>query len=323
MVHIKETSKTGGEDLLKVGKLNLVDLAGSENVGRSGAEKGRAREAGMINASLLALGRVINKLVEKQSHIPYRFVPLPLTFACSAEADTCRAPFRESKLTRLLQDSLGGRTKTTIIATISPVNFEETISTLDYALRAKTIQNRPEINQRMTKGALLGQYATEIERLKVDLLVCPRRSLGEPARAYSCLPQAAREKNGIYFSSASWAELSAEQEARRLQLEEAKRQIDINDSQLQTTRAQFEMNLRLLGTREEELRKIGDEVARKSKELVVLAKELVETQGELEEETALREAFESSRSGWKGAAGEAFQDVDGLRAKLGSCRACT
>ena len=85
MVHIKETSKTGGEDLLKVGKLNLVDLAGSENVGRSGAEKGRAREAGMINASLLALGRVINKLVEKQSHIPYRFVPLPLTFACSAE----------------------------------------------------------------------------------------------------------------------------------------------------------------------------------------------------------------------------------------------
>lgn len=76
VVHIKETARNGGEDLLKVGKLNLVDLAGSENVGRSGAEKGRAREAGMINASLLALGRVINKLVEKQSHIPYRYVSL-------------------------------------------------------------------------------------------------------------------------------------------------------------------------------------------------------------------------------------------------------
>lgn len=89
---------------------------------------------------------------------------------CTTDDSICNS---ESKLTRLLQDSLGGRTKTTIIATISPVNFEETISTLDYALRAKSIQNRPEINQRMTKGALLGQYATEIERLKMDLLVRP------------------------------------------------------------------------------------------------------------------------------------------------------
>lgn len=176
MVHIKETAKTGpgaGEELLKVGKLNLVDLAGSENVGRSGAEKGRAREAGMINASLLALGRVINKLVEKQSHIPYRYGLLFPLFSVASDGSLTLFVDRdsESKLTRLLQDSLGGRTKTTIIATISPVNFEETISTLDYALRAKSIQNKPEINQRMTKGALLGQYATEIERLKLDLLV--------------------------------------------------------------------------------------------------------------------------------------------------------
>ena len=77
----------------------------------------------------------------------------------------------ESKLTRLLQDSLGGRTKTCIIATISPVNYEETISTLDYALRAKSIQNRPEVNMRMVKGALLSQYSSEIEGLKADLVV--------------------------------------------------------------------------------------------------------------------------------------------------------
>lgn len=88
---------------------------------------------------------------------------------------------RESKLTRLLQDSLGGRTKTTIIATISPVNFDETISTLDYALRAKTIQNRPEVNQRMSKNVLLSQYATEIERLKSDVLVsCGNGDRGAP-----------------------------------------------------------------------------------------------------------------------------------------------
>ena len=87
-----------------------------------------------------------------------------------------------------------------MIATISPVNFEETISTLDYAARAKRIENRPEVNQRMTKTALLSSYATEIERLKTDLL-------------------AAREKNGMFISSASWAELQVEQDARRVQLD--------------------------------------------------------------------------------------------------------
>lgn len=76
-VHIKETSAMG-DDLLKVGKLNLVDLAGSENIGRSGAENKRAREAGMINQSLLTLGRVINALVDKSSHVPYRYAPFPV-----------------------------------------------------------------------------------------------------------------------------------------------------------------------------------------------------------------------------------------------------
>ena len=70
--------------------------------------------------------------------------------------------FRESKLTRLLQDSLGGRTKTSIIATISPasINLEETLSTLDYAHRAKNIQNKPEVNQKISKK----------EKLKVRFL---------------------------------------------------------------------------------------------------------------------------------------------------------
>jgi len=72
-VHTKEAG-VAGEDLLKVGKLNLVDLAGSENIGRSGAENKRAREAGMINQSLLTLGRVINALVDRAQHVPYRSV---------------------------------------------------------------------------------------------------------------------------------------------------------------------------------------------------------------------------------------------------------
>lgn len=80
--------------------------------------------------------------------------------------------FRESKLTRLLQESLGGRTKTSIIATISPghKDVEETLSTLEYANRAKNIQNKPEINQKITKHAVLKEYSEEIDRLKRDLL---------------------------------------------------------------------------------------------------------------------------------------------------------
>lgn len=133
-VFIKEKSLEG-EEILKVGKLNLVDLAGSENIERSGATGKRAAEAGKINKSLTTLGRVITALVEHRDHIPYR----------------------ESNLTRLLQDSLGGKTKTTIIATISPAqcNLEETLSTLDYAHKAKSIRNKPEMNQKVVKKELI------------------------------------------------------------------------------------------------------------------------------------------------------------------------
>ncbi|XP_046423886.1 kinesin-like protein Klp61F [Neodiprion fabricii] len=159
-IHIKENT-VDGEELLKTGKLNLVDLAGSENVGRSGAVDRRAREAGNINQSLLTLGRVITSLVERAPHIPYR----------------------ESKLTRLLQESLGGRTKTSIIATVSPasINLEETLSTLDYAHRARNITNRPELNQKLSKKAFLKEYTEEIERLRRDLL-------------------ATRNRNGVYLA---------------------------------------------------------------------------------------------------------------------------
>ncbi|XP_011640867.1 kinesin-like protein Klp61F [Pogonomyrmex barbatus] len=179
-VHIKENN-VDGEELLKTGKLNLVDLAGSENVGRSGAVDRRAREAGNINQSLLTLGRVITALVERAPHIPYR----------------------ESKLTRLLQESLGGRTKTSIIATVSSasINLEETLSTLDYAHRAKNITNRPEINQKLSKKALLKEYTEEIERLRRDLL-------------------ASRERNGVYLAQENYNEMQALIENQTKEIEE-------------------------------------------------------------------------------------------------------
>ena len=165
-VYINQQSLEG-EDMLRIGKLNLVDLAGSENIGRSGAINQRAREAGNINQSLLTLGRVITSLVDRTPHIPYR----------------------ESKLTRLLQDSLGGRTKTSIIATISPasINHEETLSTLDYAHRAKNITNKPEVNQKISKKEKLLEYHHEIDKLKQELL-------------------AAREKDGVFLPKATYEE---------------------------------------------------------------------------------------------------------------------
>lgn len=129
-----------------VGRLNLVDLAGSERQSKTGAQGERFKEATKINLSLSALGNVISALVDgKSSHIPYR----------------------DSKLTRLLQDSLGGNSKTVMVANIGPAsyNFEETLSTLRYANRAKNIKNKPRINED-PKDALLRQFQDEISRLK-------------------------------------------------------------------------------------------------------------------------------------------------------------
>ena len=109
----------------------------------------RLKEATKINMSLSALGNVISALVDgRHSHIPYR----------------------DSKLTRLLQDSLGGNTKTVMIAAISPAdyNLDETLSTLRYASRAKAIKNKPRVNED-PKDALLKQYEDEIKRLKAML----------------------------------------------------------------------------------------------------------------------------------------------------------
>ena len=110
------------ESTIRMGKLNLVDLAGSEKQKRTGSTGVRFREATKINLSLSALMNVITSLVDgKSKHVPYR----------------------DSKLTRLLQDSLGGNVKTCMIANISPSSssYEETLSTLRYADRAKRIKN--------------------------------------------------------------------------------------------------------------------------------------------------------------------------------------
>lgn len=127
-----------GESKIRMGKLNLVDLAGSERQSKTQAQGDRFKEAININQSLTTLSNVISALVDgKGAHIPYR----------------------DSKLTRLLQDSLGGNTKTIMIANLGPAdfNYDETLTTLRYANRAKSIKNNPKINED-PKDAMLRQF---------------------------------------------------------------------------------------------------------------------------------------------------------------------
>ncbi|KAI8014473.1 Kinesin-like protein KIN-5D [Camellia lanceoleosa] len=120
---------------------------------------GKSKGNREINKRLLTLGRVINALVDHSVHV-----------------------LTGRKLTTLLRDSLGGKTKTCIMAIISPSIhcLEETLSTLDYAYCAKTIKNRPEVNQKVIKSELIKDLYTQIDRLKKEL-------------------HATREKNGIYI----------------------------------------------------------------------------------------------------------------------------
>ena len=153
VIEMSSVRPEDGKEKIIRGKLNLVDLAGSERASKTGATGARMKEGIKINLSLTALGNVISCLVEnsgggKQRHIP----------------------FRDSKLTWLLKDSLGGNTKTVMLAAIGPAdyNYEETLSTLRYANRAKQIKNKPKVNED-PKDALLRQYKEEIDRLKTLL----------------------------------------------------------------------------------------------------------------------------------------------------------
>jgi kinesin family protein 11 len=282
-VYIKRLNEDG-QEYLSAGKLNLVDLAGSENIQRSGAENKRAAEAGLINKSLLTLGRVINALVERSSHIPYR----------------------ESKLTRLLQDSLGGRTKTCIIATLSPAksNLEETISTLDYAFRAKNIRNKPQVNQAINKKTLLKEFTFEIEKLKSELI-------------------ATRQRNGVYLTQENYDELHTVSESRRILSEEQRDRIETIEVQLRNKLEE----LFKLTTKFQTLKKDNEQtqLALDGTKGILEKTEIVleHTRQNLAEETELRNAHQKTEGmlaeigyGMISTLGKTTSDLDGLRSKI-------
>ncbi|KAK7410465.1 hypothetical protein VNO78_01265 [Psophocarpus tetragonolobus] len=141
-----------GDDIL-CAKLHLVDLAGSERVKRTGADGLRLKEGIHINKGLLALGNVISALGDEKKR-----------------KEGGHVPYRDSKLTRLLQDSLGGNSKTVMIACVSPAdtNAEETLNTLKYANRARNIQNKAIIN-RDPGAAQVQTMRNHIEQLQAEL----------------------------------------------------------------------------------------------------------------------------------------------------------
>ena len=146
-------SKSNFEGLVnfKSSRFNLIDLAGSERQKSTACVGERLKEAGMINKSLSALGNVINSLVE------------------ISEGKSRHVPYRDSRLTFLLKDSLGGNSKTLIIANVSPAvsSLSETLSTLKFAQRAKLIKNSAVINED-TSGTVL-MLKNEVKRLKEEL----------------------------------------------------------------------------------------------------------------------------------------------------------
>ena len=281
--YIKRITDTG-EDFLCSGKLNLVDLAGSENIQRSGAENKRAAEAGLINKSLLTLGRVINALVDRSSHIPYR----------------------ESKLTRLLQDSLGGRTKTCIIATLSPAksNLEETISTLDYAFRAKNIRNKPQTNQMIEKKTLLREFTAEIEKLKSELI-------------------ATRQRNGVYLTNDLYEQIQVESESRRILSEEQKAKIETMETNLRNKVQELFTLTNSFATLKRDNESVKQALDDTNEVLQKTEIVLADTNQNLAEETILRKAHQATEENLSTKGGELIstldstvKDVDGLRAKI-------
>jgi kinesin family protein 11 len=238
----------------------------------------------LINKSLLTLGRVINALVDKSSHIPYR----------------------ESKLTRLLQDSLGGRTKTCIIATVSPAktNLEETISTLDYAFRAKNIRNKPQINSIVSKNKLLREIGMEIEKLKSELI-------------------ATRHRNGVYMTPDAYEEITTESESRRIVNEEQRAKIESMESSLRHKVQELFALTANFNTLKQDNENTQARLKSTRGILEQTESSLKNTSEKLDEETVLRKAHQATErilrevgAGLVSSLDTTVEDINGLHAKI-------
>ncbi|XP_048208052.1 kinesin-like protein KIF17 [Perognathus longimembris pacificus] len=245
-----------GKDHLRAGKLNLVDLAGSERQSKTGATGERLKEATKINLSLSALGNVISALVDGRcKHIPYR----------------------DSKLTRLLQDSLGGNTKTLMVACLSPAdnNYDESLSTLRYANRAKNIKNQPRINED-PKDALLRQYQEEIKRLKAILAQQMSPSTALPSSQVPSDPVPVEER--LLPTPVIQPDTEAEKQLIREEYEERLARLKADYEAEQESRARLEEDITAMRNSYDVKLSTLEESLRKESEAVLKAEVLYQTE---------------------------------------------
>ncbi|KAI8975349.1 hypothetical protein BDF20DRAFT_906711 [Mycotypha africana] len=160
----KSTMKDTKQTTEKVARISLVDLAGSERANSTGATGVRLKEGANINKSLTTLGKVIAGLAEQSSAESKR------TGTKRQQQKETFIPFRDSVLTWLLKDSLGGNSKTCMIAAISPADYDETLSTLRYADQAKKIKTKAVINED-PNAKMMRELKEEVEALRQALMV--------------------------------------------------------------------------------------------------------------------------------------------------------
>lgn len=176
---------TGGRNTEKLGKLTLVDLAGSEKVSKSECVGKTLEEAKKINWSLTALGKVIDSLVEQRSHVPYR----------------------DSRLTRVLEETLGGNCRTTLLVTASACSqhYDETLSSLRFATRTAKVRNHVKVNYMYSSDQLLGLVA----QLRRDLVNAKKQiahlSVAAQARRPEMMRRHSKKNPGLRAKRYTWA----------------------------------------------------------------------------------------------------------------------
>ena len=200
------------KEIKKISKLNLVDLAGSERTRITGAKGKQLEESKKINKSLSALGNVINALTELKGNINH-------------------VPYRDSKLTRLLEDSLGGNCITTLITMISPCQdyINETLSSLSFAKRAKKIKNKPIINEKIKYQTLIKQYEIQLKNLRNEL--CKKEEILNNNNLIKQINQLNEEKNNIIKQLDFTSQMYLKEKNEKKNLEKKIEEIEKNQNE--------------------------------------------------------------------------------------------
>ena len=303
----------------KTGKLYLIDLAGSEKVGKTNVVGKRLDEAKNINKSLTMLGLVIYSLTDgKSTHIPYR----------------------DSKLTRILQDSLGGNSKTSLIITCSPspYNEAETIGTLRFGMRAKSIKNTPKINREYTVAelkALLAKCREELtkkdRRIKVleATIIKLGSGLPSPDKNEDDIEQDQEQekeesKNGAYEELFSVLEDTKNKLAEEVKVSSKLRyELAVNNDELNHNKARAEVFSRQINTMKEKIQQIEKDNKEKDniieklmvtkesneKDLHIVNTKVIELEAKLNESLIDKQRYEKIAGGSKKAVVEELKEL--------------